>query len=165
MSSQYKPKSLELVRAGAPILREVMPRLSREEILSNEVQELIEDMYYTVREQRGVGLAAPQVGVPLALSVISIRPTLIRPWRELTEFAIINPDYEGIGEKVDLKEGCISNRRSDGGSTAIGTSRYREIEARWVDREGNERYVRRLGGLAAHVFQHETDHLNGKVIF
>lgn len=45
MSSQYKPKSLELVRAGAPILREVMPRLSREEILSNEVQELIEDMY------------------------------------------------------------------------------------------------------------------------
>lgn len=165
MIRQHKPKTLELVRAGDPILREVMPQLSREEILSDEIQKLIEDMYHTVREQHGVGLAAPQVGARYALSVISIRPTRIRPLRRLTEFAIINPDYEGIGERVDFAEGCISNRQSDGGSAAIGTSRYREIEARWVDRGGNERYVRRLGGLAAHVFQHETDHLNGRVIF
>ena len=160
------PEILKLTRAGNPILREEMPRLSGEEILSDEIQRLIENMYHTVRERKyGVGLAAPQVGVWRALSVISIRPTPLKPQRKLTEFVIINPTYEGVGERVGFEEGCISMNLDDGDVIPVETLRYKEVDARWIDREGNEKYIRKLGGFTAHVFQHETDHLNGKVIF
>lgn len=73
-------KVLGLTRVGNPILREVMPHLTAEEIASNEVQTLIANIRYTNQEkQYGVGLAAPQVGARYALSVIGIKPTPNRP--------------------------------------------------------------------------------------
>ena len=88
------PEILKLTRAGNPILREAMPRLNDDEILSDEVQRLIENMYHTVRERKyGVGLAAPQVGARYALSVIGIKPTPNRPELDVFETVIINPEY------------------------------------------------------------------------
>ncbi|NCU29325.1 peptide deformylase [Candidatus Saccharibacteria bacterium] len=154
------PEILKLTRAGNPILREVMPRLSEEEILSDEIQRLIENMYHTVRERKyGVGLAAPQVGARYALSVIGIKPTPNRPELDVFETVIINPEYTGVGRRSSGWEGCIS----------IGTGRdvifakvprYRKIDAKWADETGKS-HQEVLGGFVAHVFQHETDHLNG----
>ena len=151
---------LGLTRAGNPILREVMPRLSSEDILSDEVQDVIADMRHTCQaKQYGVGLAAPQVGARYALSVIGIKPTPNRPKLESFDQVIINPSYEGIGEPNGKWEGCMSIGSGD--DLLYGQAeRFDEIEAEWLDEFG-EHHKRILGGFVAHVFQHETDHLNG----
>ena len=151
---------LQLTRAGNPILREVMPQLSRQEILSEEAQGVIADIRHTCQtEQYGVGLAAPQVGIRQAMSVIAIKPTPNRPDLELFEQVIINPSYEGIGEPNGKWEGCMSIGSAD--DLLYGQAeRFDEIEAEWLDEFG-EYHKRILGGFVAHVFQHEADHVNG----
>lgn len=153
-------KVLGLTRVGNPILREVMPHLTAEEIASNEVQTLIANIRYTNQEkQYGVGLAAPQVGARYALSVIGIKPTPNRPNLEPFEQVIINPQYEGIGRRTGLWEGCQSIGSGDDTLFAQAL-RHREIDAEWIDEHG-EYHKEILGGFVAHVFQHEADHLNG----
>ncbi len=151
---------LELTRAGDPILRKVMPRVAPEDILSAEIQDLINNIRYTCREkQYGVGLAAPQVGAMYALSVIGIKPTPNRPKLEHFDQVIINPSYEGIGEPNGKWEGCMSIGSGD--DLLYGQAeRFDEIEAEWLDEFG-EYHKRILGGFVAHVFQHEADHVNG----
>ena len=158
--SSGKRQLLGLTRAGNPILREVMPLLSPEEIQSDEIQNLITNIRHTCRErQYGVGLAAPQVGARYALSVIGIKLTPNRPKLEPFDQVIINPSYEGIGEPNGKWEGCMSIGSAD--DLLYGQAeRFDEIEAEWLDEFG-EYHKRILGGFVAHVFQHETDHLNG----
>lgn len=155
-----EPKILTLTRAGNPMLRETMPELSQEEIASTNIQDLIADIRYTnQKKEYGVGLAAPQVGVRAALSVIGIKPTPNRPNLEPFEQVIINPKYEGIGRRTAMWEGCQSIGSGD--DVLYGRAlRYREINAEWFDETGKF-HARVLGGFVAHVFQHETDHLNG----
>ena len=158
--SSGKRQLLGLTRAGNPILREVMPLLSPEEIQSDEIQNLITNIRHTCRErQYGVGLAAPQVGARYALSVIGIKPTPNRPKLEHFDQVIINPSYEGIGEPNGKWEGCMSVGSGD--DLLYGQAeRFDEIEAEWLDEFG-EYHKRILGGFVAHVFQHEADHVNG----
>ena len=153
-------KLLKLTRAGNPILREVMPEVAHEEILSEEIQGLIADIRYTNQQkQYGVGLAAPQVGVRKALSVIGIKPTPNRPKLEVFDQVIINPKYKGIGELIALWEGCQSIGSGDDILYAQ-TQRYEKIEAEWFDEKG--KYNKQiLGEFVAHVFQHEADHMDG----
>ncbi len=153
-------KILKFTRFGNPILRRVAQRLSDEAIQSSEIQQLITDMRYTVEEEKtGVGLAAPQVGIDKALALIAIKPTPLRPNRDRFESIIINPTYTGVGKRTGMWEGCISAGR--GSNTLFGKAlRYKTIEASWIDSEGNH-HQEILKGLIAHVFQHETDHLNG----
>ena len=137
-----------------------MPEVSQEDILSDEIQELIANIRYTNQmKEYGVGLAAPQVGTRVALSVIGIKPTPNRPNLELFEQVIINPKYQGIGRRAGMWEGCQSIGSGD--DVLYGKAlRYKEIDAEWFDETGGF-HKRVLGGFVAHVFQHETDHLNG----
>lgn len=153
-------RSLRLRRFGDPILRRPAKRLDINEIMSDETQLLIRNMRETnAAKQYGVGLAAPQVGVSVALSVIGIKPTPTRPDLEPFDAVIINPSYEGIGHRTGLWEGCQSTGR--GHDTLYGKAlRYRKIRASWLD-ENAEEHTEELDGFVAHVFQHETDHLNG----
>jgi peptide deformylase len=64
---------LKIVQAGDPVLRAQAQQLTREEIIGDEIQRLIRDMRETMHDAPGVGLAAPQVGVPLQLAVIEDR--------------------------------------------------------------------------------------------
>ncbi len=154
------PEVLGLTRAGNPILREEMLRLSVDEIASDEVQLLIENIRYTCqKEQYGVGLAAPQVGARYALSVIGIKPTPTRPDLDVFDQVVINPEYKGVGKRRGMWEACISVGSGDDIIYAKAL-RYENIDAEWYDEHG-EHHARRLGGFVAHVFQHETDHLNG----
>lgn len=153
---------LRLTRLGNPILRQQTRRLSDDEIRSRDIQELIVAIHETVeREKAGVGLAAPQVGIPVAMSLIAIKPTPNRPNNQRFESVIINPEYEGVGRRRGLWEGCISIGR--GRETLFGkVPRYATIRARWQDGTAVWHHEE-LKGFVAHVFQHETDHLNGIV--
>src|SRR5882762_9042973 len=110
---------LKIVQAGEPVLRAQARQLTREEIISDEIQRLIRDMRETMRDAPGVGLAAPQVGMALQLAVIEDREELLSslPAQELAEkerqavpfHVIINPEITLLGDdRADFYEGCLS---------------------------------------------------------
>lgn len=152
---------LTAVQFGNPILRENAQSLSKTEIVSSDIQSLIANMRYTLTEkQYGVGIAAPQVDVSVALSVIGIKPTPTRP--ELTAFdsVIINPKIiETYGKRSQMWEGCISCGTGDNTLYAL-VPRYKRIKMQWLD-EHAIAHEEILEGFVAHVAQHEVDHLNG----
>lgn len=155
------PELLNTTRFGNKILREEMRRISPKEILSNEVQALIENMNYTLHEKKyGVGIAAPQVGARIALSVVGIKPTPTRPNIEPFNAVLINPTVaETFGDTEDMWEGCISS--GEGESTLYAkVPRFKKIRLQWLDEAAKE-HDEVLEGFVAHVAQHETDHLNG----
>lgn len=153
-------KILKLTRFGNPILREVARELSVEEITSEAIQQLIANIRYTNEQKKyGVGLAAPQVGKSVSISVIGIKPTPQRPQLQKFNSVIVNPSYEGIGKRTSMWEGCQSS--GAGKDTLFAKAlRYKKIRATWYD-EHAEKHFEELEGFVAHVFQHETDHLNG----
>lgn len=149
-----------IVRFGNPLLREKIPELLAREIKSNVIQKFIGDLKTLIRsEDYGVGLAAPQIGKSVRIAVIDIKPTKLRPNVESFSMVIINPSYEGIGRRRSLWEGCLSSG-SDKDTLYGKALRYAKIRALWLDEDG-EKHDKELSGLVAHVFQHETDHLNG----
>jgi peptide deformylase len=152
---------LELARFGNPILRSETKKLSLEEISSEEIQTLIENMRYTlIQKEYGVGIAAPQVGLDVSLSVIGIKPTPNRPNLEPFSTVIINPTIiETFGDTTPMWEGCVSCGTGDDILYAK-VPRFEEIELGWIDETGKDRR-QKLGGFVAHVAQHEVDHLNG----
>lgn len=155
------PNLLPRTKFGNPILREKARRLTKDEILSDDIQRLIADIRYMVaKKQYGVGLAAPQVGRSVALAVIAIKPTPNRPDRTPFEMAIINPEVvETYGRRTGMWEGCISC--GQGNDILYGKAlRYKKIKLRWYD-ERAKRHEEVLEDFPAHVAQHETDHLNG----
>jgi len=151
---------LRLVRFGNPILRREARQLAAQEIKSDAIQQLITNIRYTNEQKKyGVGLAAPQVGENVALSVIGIKPTPNRPNLDKFDQVIINPIYEGIGRRTGMWEGCQSS--GTGKNTLFGKAlRYKKIKATWVDEKGMK-HEEELDNFVAHVFQHETDHLSG----
>lgn len=152
-------KGLRLTRLGDPVLRRVARELTAAEIKSSEIRHLITDMLKTNEVKGGLGLAAPQVGVLVALAVIDIRPTKNRPKAEPYRSVVINPRFIGVGRRVRTWEGCLS--AGSGSNVLFGqTLRYKRIQAQWLD-EGGRAHDEELSGLVAHVFQHETEHLQG----
>lgn len=154
-------QSRRLTHFGSPILRQTAQQLSTKEIKSYKIQQLIADIRYTNETKKyGVGLAAPQIGESVALSVIGIKPTPTRPNLEKFDQVIINPTYEGIGRRrIGMWEGCQSS--GTGSNTLFGKAlRYKKIRATWYDERATF-HDEELTGFVAHVFQHETDHLNG----
>lgn len=154
-------KLLKITRFGNPILREVARKLTKGEIMSEYIQNLITDIRYTAeKEQYGVGMAAPQVCESIALSMVAIKPTPTRPNLERFETVLINPEIlETYGDKVPMWEGCMSCGTGDDILYAQ-VPRYKSIKLKWLDEHANER-EEVLEGFTAHVAQHETDHTNG----
>src|SRR5215467_8263838 len=110
---------LKIVQAGEPVLRRQARVLTGKEILAPETRQLIEWMKETMYEAPGVGLAAPQVGLPLQLAVIEDRADYLkevpaevlaaRERRPVPFLALINPRIVWRSEKqVEFFEGCLS---------------------------------------------------------
>jgi peptide deformylase len=110
---------LQIVQAGEEVLRAHARELSREEILSDKTRELIEHMRETLQHARGVGLAAPQVGIPLQLAVIEdleeyhkkLAPEQLseRQRRPIPFHVIINPRIvSSESTNLEFFEGCLS---------------------------------------------------------
>jgi peptide deformylase len=154
-------KVLRQTQFGNPILRQTAQRLSVAEISSDEIQTLIADMFYTLEQKKlGVGLAAPQVGRPVAVVVMKVQPTKHRPEVEPFEAVLINPEIvQTFGRRKAMWEGCISGGRGNAGLFAK-VPRYNEVEVKYLDDKGRLQQ-KRFKGLQAQLAQHETDHLSG----
>jgi peptide deformylase len=155
-------KVLKKTSFGNPILRQVAQRLSPEEIANDEIQQLITDMYYTLEKKKyGVGLAAPQVDMPVAISTIHIQPVPWRPDVEEYKLTVINPEIvKAYGRRQGMWEGCISFCGDQKDFPYAKALRYKKVRVRYLDEQAVE-HEADFEGLLAHVLQHETDHLNG----
>lgn len=152
--------NLPIVEAGEPVLRAQCVQYSGQ-LSKNTLHKLIETMRITMLNAPGVGLAAPQIGLNLALAVVEDHAEEEEDPREIAEFpfhVIINPVYEPVGEQTaSFFEGCLSFD----GYQAV-RKRYLDIIARWDDEDGNH-HEEQLHGWPARIFQHETDHLSGEL--
>jgi peptide deformylase len=152
---------LKVARMGHPVLRAKARPLQAAEIRSPQVQQLIDDMFETMHEYQGVGLAAPQVHASVRLFVAGFPPDPDQPEAErLPEMALLNPEIAIVGrETVDDWEGCLSIPDIRG-----RVPRARQIVVRAYDRTG-KRIEMKASNFTARVIQHETDHLDGVLFF
>ncbi len=154
---------LEVVQLGDPVLREPARELSKEEILSPEIQRLIEEMKGTMRAAPGVGLAAPQIGRALQLIVIEdmdhthlTTEQISEREREKVPFhVVINPRMEiEEQEKVAFFEGCLSVPE------LIGiVPRAKSVKVQCLNERAEPVFIEAKGWYAR-ILQHEIDHLN-----
>jgi peptide deformylase len=162
------PMILKIRMMGEPVLRERAQPLTKEELLEARTQELIEAMRETMHDAPGVGLAAPQIGLPLQLAVIEDREASMK---ELTPeerakrerkpvgfHVIVNPvlTLESAPE-VEFFEGCLSLP----GYMAV-VPRARKVKVECLDHRGQQRTIH-ASGWYARILQHEIDHLSGTV--
>ena len=158
--------TLEIVQAGDPVLRKQSRPLTKEEIRTPQIQELIDLMRDTMRAAPGVGLAAPQIGVPIQLAVIEdpeeyldqlSADQLARLQRSPGPFhVIINPTLTFLDDSsVEFFEGCLSVE----GYQAI-VDRALNVRVECLNERGEEVTID-AHGWYARILQHEIDHLNG----
>lgn len=150
---------MKIIEFGNPILRQKAKLIKLADIKSDQIQGLIKELIQTCDEHPfGVGIAAPQIGISLQVFVIRIKPTKSRPELKNQTKIVINPKIiEYIGEPVQLWDGCLS----EGKETMFAqTERYKKVKVKYYSEDAKLK-EENLDGFIAHVFQHETDHLNG----
>lgn len=132
-----------IVKIGDPILRQKAKRIKH---IDKSLDPLIQDMVDTMRDAPGIGLAAPQIGIPLRLMIIEIDG-------ELT--TLINPEIVKRQGEWEPEEGCLSIP-----GYAANVKRAWAVWVKAKNRQGRD--VRLKGeGLFGHALQHEIDHLDG----
>jgi peptide deformylase len=151
------PTERPIIQLGHPTLRQVAQPI--EQVTDAQVQQLIDDLLLTVQSANGVGIAAPQVGQSLQLLIVASRPNPRYPQAPTMEpTALINPRLIAHGqEQAKGWEGCLSIPGIRG-----QVPRYREVEVEYLDRSGAVQQVV-WTDFVARIFQHEYDHLDGKV--
>jgi peptide deformylase len=148
---------LPIVQTGDPVLRQVARLLTREELPS--FADLVVEMRDTMRAAPGVGLAAPQIGQSIQLTVIEDLPEHQDPSRERTGVpfhVLVNPTLSFVGdETIDAFEGCLSFT-----GFLMGVRRARHVHVEALDELGSP-VVIDASGWYARILQHEIDHLHG----
>lgn len=149
----------KIATIGHPVLRQVARALSRDEVRSDKVQRFIDDLVETMRDASGAGLAANQVYEPIRVVAIEINKNPRYPYKPNYPLTIlVNPVVTPVGDDTFINyEGCLSvpNLRGE-------VRRFTAVRVRAWDREGNDLDFE-VKGLTAGTFQHELDHLDGKV--
>ena len=143
---------------GNPLLRLEAKPFTLEEILSEETEILLRDMWDSLEEAGGIGLAAPQIGISKQLAVIKLSEESDRyPDMETTEpYVIFNPQITVLDKEVQgFWEGCLSVPGLRG-----YVERPRKVRIDYLDENADERTVE-VEDFLATVFQHELDHLIG----
>ena len=141
---------LNVVKYGDPILRKKCQPVKE---ITPEIKQLITDMLETLYAYRGVGLAAPQVGLPVRLCVIDVRPEGKRQ-----PMVLINPVIVACKGSSKAIEGCLS---LPGLSTMI--KRFETVRVNAINQDGFPVVIEGKD-LLARALQHELDHLDGKVL-
>lgn len=121
------------------------------EAFDDALQKLIDDMFETMYDARGVGLAAPQIGINIRLAVIDVTPDKSKT------FVLINPEILEASGEEPYDEGCLSVP-----SAYDSVVRASHVKMKALDRHGKE-YILEAEGLLCEAIQHEIDHLNGKL--
>lgn len=149
----------KIATIGHPVLRQPARELTREELASAPMQRLVDDMVETMRDAAGAGIAANQVHEPVRVCVIEIANNPRYPYKPNWPLTIlVNPVVEATTDETFLNfEGCLSvpNLRGQ-------VPRFAGVRVRAWDRRGKELDFE-VKGLTAGTFQHELDHLDGKL--
>ncbi len=154
---------LPIVTYGHPVLRQKGEPIPR---ITPEISKLIADMLDTMRDARGVGLAAQQIGRALQLTVIDVTGIEDRPStleldgqpaapESIMPLVLINPVVKPLNEPVAGPEGCLSFPE-----VYFDVTRPERVAVTALNDQG-ETIAFTCGGLLARAVQHETDHLNG----
>ncbi len=133
----------EIVLLGDPVLRQKAKRVTR---FDQSIQQLIDDMIETLQAAPGLGLAAPQVGVPLRIAVIDVE-------QQVT--VLCNPEILEMEGEHEPEEGCLSIP-----GYVANVKRALKVTVRARNRRGKPIKIK-ADSLLAHVIQHEVDHLDG----
>ena len=147
----------EILKMGDPRLLRIAPKVT--EFGTPELQALVEDMFDTMHAADGAGLAAPQIGVDLALVIFGFKRNVRYPDAPpVPETVLLNPRIVALDDTLeDGWEGCLSVPGLRGVVPRFARIRYSgfDLEGRPVEREAD--------GFHARVVQHECDHLIGKL--
>lgn len=159
MSETRRPRILAIAQVGEPVLREVTRSLSREELASPEIQSFIDDLVATMHHAQGAGLAANQVFRGIQICALEVGDNPRYPYKPKIPLTIlVNPKLRPLSEeRFDNYEGCLSVPDMRG-----VVSRYAELRVQAWDRHGNE-IDEEVRGITAGTYQHECDHLEGKL--
>jgi peptide deformylase len=149
--------SCEIAQLGAKVLRQNAEIV--EQVDSPDIQKIIKDMQAALATTQGVGLAAPQISQLKRIIIVASRPSARYPNAPLMSPTImINPVFEALSDEKEKDwEGCLSIP----GIRAL-VPRYKAITVQYNDELGCA-IEQKLEGFVARVFQHEADHLEGKV--
>ena len=149
-----------ILNMGHPLLRQVARPLRAGEIGSEALRALIADMVDTLQDYGGIGLAAPQVGESLRLAIIEVAggPTRYGDLAPMPLSVFINPVIEVLDPaSAGYWEGCLSVPGLRG-----YVERPQHVRVRYLTEQGEPREME-LRGFPATVFQHEFDHLDGRL--
>ena len=137
-----------IVKYGDPVLETPAADVTE---FGDKLQKLVDDMFESMYEAQGVGLAAPQIGISLRLSVIDVS------FKEDPEAKLVlaNPEILHMEGKQGGHEGCLSipDFRENLSRAQKVTIRAQDVNGNWYEKTGED--------LLARAFQHEIDHLDG----
>ena len=134
-------------------LKKVAKPIAVEEMTGTYIQTVIADMFETMYQAKGIGLAAIQVNVPLQVVTIDVSDLQDSP------LCLMNPNIVATKNTVNSNEGCLSFP-----GIYANVKRHQIIEVRFFNIRGEEQ-VLRTDGLLSICIQHEIDHLYGKTFF
>jgi peptide deformylase len=139
-----------IVKYGNPVLEKPAEPVTK---FDGDLKKLVEDMFESMYEAKGVGLAAPQIGISMRLAVIDVT------FKEdpNAKLVLANPEIIHKEGKQTQSEGCLSipDFREQVTRANKVTIRAQDVNGKWYEKTGEE--------LLARAFLHETDHLNGKL--
>lgn len=143
---------LPIVAYGDPVLKKEAVNISKDEI---DLSKLIEDMFDTMNNASGIGLAAPQVGKSIRLFIVDASPLEEEESKDFKK-VFINPTIlEEFGEEWSYNEGCLSIPGIRGEVT-----RHSKLKIQYLDENWNE-HTEEYSGMPARIIQHEYDHIQG----
>ena len=139
-----------IVKFGNPVLEKPAEKVT---VFDEDLKKLVEDMFESMYAARGVGLAAPQIGIPRRIAVVDVT------FKEDpdAQLVLINPEIIHKEGRHKQSEGCLSipDFRENVSRALVVTIRAQDLTGKVFEKTGDD--------LLARAFQHETDHLNGKL--
>ena len=139
-----------IVKFGDPVLEKSAAVVTN---FDDELKKLVEDMFESMYAARGVGLAAPQIGISRRIAVVDVT------FKEdpSAKLVLINPEIIHKEGRHSQSEGCLSipDFRESVSRAQVVTIRAQDVTGKIFEKTGDD--------LLARAFQHETDHLNGKL--
>lgn len=150
---------LKIAQIGHPVLRQTARTLTEEELASSEIQSFIDNLVETMRDANGAGLAATQVYNPVQICAIEVKDNPRYPYKPNIPLTVmVNPVITILSEETfENFEGCLSVPNLRG-----RVMRSAEIRVGFLDRDGQP-HEREVRGITAGTYQHEVDHLFGKI--
>ena len=149
----------KIAQIGHPVLRQVAREVTREDLVTPATQSFIDDLIETMHDADGAGLAAIQVYEPIRICAIEVRDNPRYPYKpNIPLTVLVNPVLTPVDDELfDNFEGCLSVPNLRG-----RVKRHVHVHVRAWDRHGKP-IDEVVHGLKAGTYQHEVDHLNGKI--